>query len=68
MYGSATVYGNHIRCLLMNEDFEEAEKLIGYTLKIKGIDCYRILLQQSALYKRILKCRKKLNLLKETRK
>lgn len=28
----------YIKCLLDNEDFHEAEKLINYSLKIKGID------------------------------
>ncbi|MBW8522302.1 hypothetical protein K0U91_07440 [Chryseobacterium chendengshani] len=28
----------YIKCLLDNEDFQEAEKLINYSLKIKGID------------------------------
>lgn len=28
----------YIKCLLNNEDFQEAEKLITYSLKIKGID------------------------------
>ncbi|MCW3160882.1 tetratricopeptide repeat protein [Chryseobacterium oryctis] len=28
----------YIKCLLDNEDFQEAEKLICYSLKIKGID------------------------------
>ncbi|CAD7807600.1 hypothetical protein CHRY9390_01684 [Chryseobacterium aquaeductus] len=28
----------YIKCLLDNEDLEEAEKLINYSLKIKGID------------------------------
>lgn len=28
----------YIKCLLDNEDLQEAEKLINYSLKIKGID------------------------------
>jgi tetratricopeptide (TPR) repeat protein len=35
----------YIKCLLDNEDLEEAEKLIEYSLKIKGIDKCRILIQ-----------------------
>ncbi|MGD1320290.1 tetratricopeptide repeat protein [Chryseobacterium sp. 2R14A] len=41
----------YINCLLANEDFHEAEKLINYSLKIKGIDksnlwFYRALLSE----------------------
>ncbi|MCT2408327.1 hypothetical protein NZD88_12320 [Chryseobacterium antibioticum] len=40
---------HYIKCLLDNEDLEEAEKLITYALKIKGIDKARILIQKSLL-------------------
>ncbi|WP_144283408.1 tetratricopeptide repeat protein [Chryseobacterium echinoideorum] len=41
----------YIKCLLDNEDFQDAEKLINYSLKIKGIDkatiwFYRALLSE----------------------
>lgn len=41
----------YIKCLLDNEDLQEAEKLIAYALKIKGIDkavlwYYRALLSE----------------------
>jgi len=41
----------YINCLLANEDYREAEKLINYSLKIKGIDksnlwFYRALLSE----------------------
>lgn len=41
----------YISCLLINEDYHEAEKLINYSLKIKGIDksnlwFYRALLSE----------------------
>ena len=41
----------YIKCLLDNEDFQEAEKLINYSLKIKGIEkstlwFYRALLSE----------------------
>jgi len=39
----------YIKCLLDNEDLDEAEKLIEYSLKIKGIDKCRILIQKSYL-------------------
>jgi len=39
----------YIKCLLDNEDFREAEKLIRYSLKIKGIDKSVIWLHRSLL-------------------
>ncbi|SFI41473.1 hypothetical protein [Halpernia frigidisoli] len=40
----------YIKCLLDNEDFAEAEKLINYSLNIKGIDKTRILLHKSLFF------------------
>ncbi|SDL84039.1 tetratricopeptide repeat protein [Chryseobacterium taihuense] len=39
----------YIKCLLDNEDFEEAEKLINYALRIKGIDKATIWLYRALL-------------------
>jgi tetratricopeptide (TPR) repeat protein len=39
----------YIKCLLDNEDFHEAEKLIQYSLKIKGIDKSAIWFHRSLL-------------------
>jgi tetratricopeptide (TPR) repeat protein len=39
----------YIKCLLDNEDFQEAEKLIAYSLKIKGIDKSTLWLYRSLL-------------------
>lgn len=39
----------YIKCLLDNEDLREAEKLIEYSLKIKGIDKSILLLHRSLL-------------------
>jgi tetratricopeptide (TPR) repeat protein len=39
----------YIKCLLDNEDFHEAEKLIRYSLKIKGIDKSMIWFYRSLL-------------------
>ncbi|KQT24654.1 hypothetical protein ASG22_11725 [Chryseobacterium sp. Leaf405] len=39
----------YIKCLLNNEDFHEAEKLIRYSLKIKGIDKSNIWFYRSLL-------------------
>ena len=40
----------YIKCLLDNEDLAEAEKLIDYSLKIKGIDKAKILYYKSLLF------------------
>ncbi|WP_231433695.1 hypothetical protein [Chryseobacterium sp. Leaf313] len=39
----------YIGCLIANEDFTEAEKLIKYTLKMKGIDKSNIWFYRSLL-------------------
>jgi len=39
----------YIKCLLDNEDFQEAQKLIEYSLKIKGIDKMTVWLYRSLL-------------------
>ncbi|AZB31519.1 tetratricopeptide repeat protein [Chryseobacterium balustinum] len=39
----------YIKCLLDNEDFQKAENLIQYSLKIKGIDKFKIWLHRSLL-------------------
>ena len=58
----------YIKCLLDNEDLDEAEKLIEYALKIKGIDKSRILIHKSLLFEIRLEYRKALKPLKEARK
>lgn len=57
----------YIKCLLDNEDLEEAEKLIEYAMKIKGIDKCRILIQQSLLFEIRLDYKKAIEPLKEAR-
>lgn len=50
----------YIECLLSNEDYEEAEKLIKYALKMKGVDkaeilnCASLLLERKGEYKQAL--------------
>lgn len=39
----------YISCLIENQDFTEAEKLINYALKIKGIDQSKLLFSRSLL-------------------
>ena len=58
----------YIKCLLDNEDLEEAEKLIDYSLKIKGIDKCRILTHQSHLFEIRMEYKKALKSLAEAKK
>ncbi len=58
----------YIKCLLENEDLEEAGKLIAYAIKIKGIDKYKILIQQSILNERRLEFKEAQVSLQEARK
>ncbi|MBB6371082.1 hypothetical protein [Chryseobacterium shigense] len=58
----------YIKCLLDNEDLDEAEKLISYALKIKGIDKARILIQKSLLFEIRLEYKKALKPLEEAKK
>ncbi|OCA79598.1 hypothetical protein BBH99_05920 [Chryseobacterium contaminans] len=50
----------YIECLLSNEDYEEAGKLIDYALKMKGIDkaeifnCKSLLLERKGEYKQAM--------------
>lgn len=57
----------YIRCLLDNEDLDEAEKLIEYSLGIKGIDRCRILIHQSLLFEIRLDYKKALEPLKNAK-
>ncbi|AZA48077.1 hypothetical protein EG346_07670 [Chryseobacterium carnipullorum] len=59
---------HYIKCLLDNEDLDEAEKLINYALKIKGIDKARILIQKSLLLEIRLEYKKAVEPLKEAKK
>ncbi|UKB83744.1 hypothetical protein LF887_22500 [Chryseobacterium sp. MEBOG06] len=57
----------YIKCLLDNEDLEEAEKLIEYSLGIKGIDRCRILTHHSLLFEIRLDYKKALEPLKKAK-
>lgn len=57
----------YIKCLLDNEDLDEAEKLIGYALKIKGIDKCKILIQQALLFEIRLEYKKAIESLKKAK-
>ncbi|AZA81140.1 hypothetical protein C1637_00740 [Chryseobacterium lactis] len=58
----------YLECLLNNEDYNEAEKLIAFALKIKGIDKAEILYQHALLLERNEKYKKALLKLKEAKK
>ncbi|MFP8896008.1 tetratricopeptide repeat protein [Chryseobacterium sp. EZn1] len=58
----------YIECLLNNEDYEEAEKLIDFALKLKGIDKSEILNCQSFLHERNFEYKQALGVLKEAKK
>lgn len=58
----------YIECLLSNEDHEEAEKLIEYALKMKGIDKAEILNCKSLLLERKGQYKQAMEQLKEARK
>lgn len=58
----------YIKCLLDNEDLDEAEKLIEYALKLKGIDKFKILIHKSLLFDIRLDYKKALKPLKEAKK
>lgn len=58
----------YIECLLNNEDYKEAEKLIAFALKLKGIDKSEILNCRSLLHERNFEYKQALGTLKEAKK
>ena len=58
------VYPKYIQVLLLNEDLNEAEKLIEFALTIKGINKALILLKKAILFERKGKYKKALSLVK----
>ena len=61
------VYPHYIQTLLVNEDFEEAEKLIAFALTIKGINKAEILLKTVLLLERKGEVKKAHKTLKEVK-
>lgn len=59
------VYPHYIETLLKNEDYTEAEKLIVFALKIKGIDVLTIKLTEVYLHERQRNVKKALKLAKK---
>lgn len=61
------VYSYYIYTLVLNEDYEEATKLIDFALTIKGINKVEILLKKVLLLESQKKFKKALKVLKETK-
>lgn len=61
------VYPHYIETLLLNEDFEEAQKLIDFALTIKGVKKVEIKLKLVSLLERELAFKKALKLLKKVK-
>jgi tetratricopeptide (TPR) repeat protein len=59
------VYPYYIETLLLNEDFEEAQKLIDFALTIKGVKKVEIKLKLVSLLERQLQFKKAAKLLKK---
>jgi len=64
---SLAVYPHYIQTLLLNEDYEEATKLIDFALTIKGINKAEILLKKVLLLERTNALKQALKLLKEVK-
>jgi tetratricopeptide (TPR) repeat protein len=58
----------YIDCLLNNEDYEEAKKLIEYAKGIKGIDQSRILYRKAIFFEKQEQLKKALKILEKSRK
>ncbi len=65
---SVNLYRYYIDCLLRNEDYEEAEKLIDFALTIKGIDKAVIFDKKSFLFEYLGKYKKALKEIENARK
>lgn len=44
------IYPHYVQTLILNEDFEEAEKLIDFALTVKGINKSEIFVKKAILY------------------
>jgi tetratricopeptide (TPR) repeat protein len=58
----------YIDCLLNNEDYKEAKKLIEYAKGIKGIDQSRILYRKAIFFEKQEKFKKALKILEKAKK
>ena len=59
---------SYIDCLLNNEDYDEAKKLIVYAFKIKGMDQSRILYRKALYFEKQGKLKKALKILQKSKK
>lgn len=66
--GNVNIPKYYIECLLNNEDYEEAGKLIEFALKLKGIDKSEILNCRSLLQERNFEYKQALATLKEAKR
>ncbi|MCZ8228600.1 hypothetical protein [Flavobacterium sp.] len=64
---AVSVYPYYLETLLLNEDYEEASKLIDFALTIKGIDKMAILLKKVQLLERQYKIKAAIKVLKEVK-
>ncbi|SEQ09252.1 tetratricopeptide repeat protein [Flavobacterium urocaniciphilum] len=64
---AVAVYPHYIDTLLLNEDYDEASKLIDFALTVKGINKMAILLKKVHLLERQLKLKEALKLIKEVK-
>lgn len=64
---AVAVYPYYLETLLLNEDYEEASKLIDFALTIKGIDKMAILLKRVQLLERQHKIKAAIKVLKEVK-
>lgn len=62
------IYPHYIQTLLWNDDFKEAEKLIAYAFKVKGIDKGLLLLKKGQLYEATGNYKLAITTLKEAKK
>lgn len=58
----------YIKCLLNNEDYDEAERLIKHSLQIKSVDKANILYYKSLLFERRTDFKNALKQIKEAKK
>ena len=61
------VYSHYIQTLILNEDYEEATKLIDFALTIKGIDKVEILMKKISLFEKTQELKLGLKLMKEVK-
>lgn len=64
---AVAVYPYYLDTLLLNEDYEEASKLIDFALTIKGINKWAILFKKVQLLERLLDVKGAIALLKEVK-